>query len=606
MKLPLLVLALSIITSNSLPLTINGQKIQFNNELKLAYTDADRAKLTGFHDMENGDLSLDGIGSVSQELDDYGYDSFMMNAGLTLANPGGLMFAETNQGKLYIYAYDSQARISFDKVSISFNSTTDKKGNLIPDTSNSFVEKDIKLVSVSSNFRLTKWEVLDFKGDMSKPHIYTGRELIDIDKKDSMDGILPCTVQYTYDSASNATKQDITDYITITDKVVAWQSIQQDRFRGNFTSVDTGGSYPDYYPDLEDNNLIDKAKFKQIHYVAFNTDNDPNMEKLEKIEIQYKAQHFYGKSTIGGKSNPQNNVNEVTEKNFQDVFNEGEKHIVDITTPLNENESVNGLVHTAIIEASDEETTYTFDNGLVFGNKKYEWKFKPLSTVEEIKEMNPAEIVLPNKDTDNKKWFVNFLTNDYIIGVPMEIVTSYGDSGIDAPTFNVKYVDGFNYYFGLNKNEVTWDSYKNNQGGIRFDFTNNYQYDISQSPIDITDLTIVRLWYLQDGDIKEAIVVDTYTNSKGTSNILDSHVLTPEELLQMIADWFNKIFDWIKNNWQWLVAVLVIVICIPLIVALCAFVPQIFSLIKYIGKALLWIITAPFKLIIWLFKKPDR
>ena len=118
MKLPLLVLALSIITSNSLPLTINGQKIQFNNELKLAYTDADRAKLTGFHDMENGDLSLDGIGSVSQELDDYGYDSFMMNAGLTLANPGGLMFAETNQGKLYIYAYDSLASISFDKVSI--------------------------------------------------------------------------------------------------------------------------------------------------------------------------------------------------------------------------------------------------------------------------------------------------------------------------------------------------------------------------------------------------------------------------------------------------------------------------------------------------------
>ena len=105
-------------------------------------------------------------------------------------------------------------------------------------------------------------------------------------------------------------------------------------------------------------------------------------------------------------------------------------------------------------------------------------------------------------------------------------------------------------------------------------------------PVNVEDLSILRLWYEEDGAIKEAIVVDTYTDSNGTDNIWDPSVTD-------FATWLSNIKNWWNQNWRIVVAIIAAIVLLPIIIA---FFPAVITVLKTI-------ITLPFKLIKWLFGK---
>ena len=547
MKLPLLVLALSIITSNSLPLTIDGTKIQFNNELKLA-TNNNLNKVDGLLEMANGDYSLNGIGSVSQELKDYGIDVIAYNAGLaTSSRP--LMINESEDG-VYIYTYDIQARLSFDKISFSFDTGINDSGytdiTLDPD----FKNYDIQLVSTSSTHKLSKWKILGYTPNLTTSHAYYSRQLFDSSNADKSEGIFPAVMTYQYNASTKEFKCDLQESVTITNKAVAWQLLP-------FQQPNTG-----------------EPCIHQIHYVAFNTSLDDKMDYISKIELEYNAEYVGGtlyKKAEG--NNDDTTLNGITNYNFLNNFS------YKTTKPYNNNQTVK-------VQIEPETNTYEYSSGFWFWRQDSQWIIDTITTYDDLISKNPDVDLISENKASKYKWFVNFLTNDFWAGIPVN--ANIPGSGVYSKKYD---------YCGIG---LEFPIKITNQDFDDFSWVKDpNSYAESSMAIDIKDLTILRLWYYYQGEEHEVIAIDTYTDSSGTNNIFDPHRLTFEE-------WWASICEWWTNNWEWVVAIIIAIIAIPLIVALMAFVPQIFSLIKYIGKALLWIITAPFKLIIWLFKKPDR
>ena len=98
-------------------------------------------------------------------------------------------------------------------------------------------------------------------------------------------------------------------------------------------------------------------------------------------------------------------------------------------------------------------------------------------------------------------------------------------------------------------------------------------------------------------------IIDIYNDSLGTANIFDPHVIT-------FTEWWSNVMGWFNSNWQWLIAVIVGVICLPILISILVSVPgllaNILKLLKYLLKGILWLISAPFKLLIWLFKPRDK
>ena len=152
--------------------------------------------------------------------------------------------------------------------------------------------------------------------------------------------------------------------------------------------------------------------------------------------------------------------------------------------------------------------------------------------------------------------------------------------------------DDSRYFFGQN------DPYKLTRNG----WGNNYNtadefvsselqnlLNKEQMPVNVEDLSILRLWYEEDGAIKEAIVVDTYTDSNGTDNIWDPSVTD-------FATWLSNIKNWWNQNWRIVVAIIAAIVLLPIIIT---FFPAVITLLKTI-------ITLPFKLIKWLFSPSKK
>ena len=133
-----LTLALGVINTNSLPLTFNSIAI---NEIKKANDSL------ALEEMANGDYSAEGKGSVTEELTLEGITNLSYYDAGFYSNDKMLMVAENNSA-IYLYTYDTKARTTFDKVSISIeNNFTSTSGNI--NYKPNFITKDIRLVSTS-------------------------------------------------------------------------------------------------------------------------------------------------------------------------------------------------------------------------------------------------------------------------------------------------------------------------------------------------------------------------------------------------------------------------------------------------------------------------
>ena len=518
-------LAVSIASLNAVPASFGVAYQSYKQANKSEYE---------LYEQDNGDYSAIGYGSVSEELKQYGVDVISYNAGLgTSSRP--LLISESNNA-VYIYTYDLNSSLNYDKISISFDTTINDSGFVDIDIDPNFLTYDIMPVSTSSTKRLTKWKIENYTPDLSKSHIYYARELINSATND----IFPAVMTYQYNADTKEFKCDLENYVEITNKQVAWQLIPTN------------------------------DGLKQLHYVIFNTSIDEQIDYLTKIELSYKANYIGGITDLEADQKGYNS-DVITAYNFKNKFSR-----LSISEPINNGQEIK-------VQVEPERKIYTYNSQFWIWKQNETWIVDTLTTIDELLELNPEQ-VLSNVDVSGYKWFVNFREDEMSASVPSNTQTYYSDTGLSQLIYN--FYD--RYVIGLKNDQVgKYFGDPLDMSGYYTDFErvedrNNYTTD--NMAVDVNDLTILRLWFYYQGEEHEAIAVDTYTTSQGTGNILDPDVMT-------FQDWLAKVQAWWQKWWTAIVAVIAGVILLPIIVT---FFPTVLTILKFV-------ITAPFKIVKWLF-----
>ncbi len=511
---------------------MNATPAAFGIVANQSYKAASSSSDDVFYQLKNGDYSKEGYGSVTDELEDYGIQNLSLyNAGL-VEQSTGLMFSETEEN-VYFYTYDVNKRTNYDAISVAFD--VNISGSVDLEINPDFQNYKIELVSRSSNFYLCKWKILGFQPNLESNHIYYSRQLTN-----SAGEVLPAVLSYQYDAEQKQSLCTYETYLEITNKKVAWQLLP-----GSLTDTD------------------DQTRASQYHYVVFNTSDDNAIDNLTKVEIEYKANYFGGLSTLTTSTHqgytPIFSINDVTQTNILDIWNEQEETY--FTFDINNGQTIKQTIEPSIVN-------HNYTSGFWFWKHNYNWSF---STIDKVANLDSD--LWSTSDISQYKWFVQFRKNDFKVQLPSYLC----GPGI-TPTLQAsdRYLFGGPDYSLIFNTTDLIGSVKN------LDFESNKE----NMPIDINDFSILRLWYESDGEIKNSIVVDTYSDSNGTDNIWDPEV-------EDFATWLSNIKNWWNQNWRIVVAIIAAIVLLPIIIA---FFPAVITVLKTI-------ITLPFKLIKWLFGK---
>src|SRR5574344_1371091 len=116
-----------------------------------------------FEEMKNGDYSVNGKGSVSEELISYDYD--LTSYALKNNESKGLMFAEDfENNNLYFYFYNPTGKKDFDRLSFAVDYLSNNSTSLVEksDDQYNFIDYRISLNSYNSTGLFQKYKVEDF------------------------------------------------------------------------------------------------------------------------------------------------------------------------------------------------------------------------------------------------------------------------------------------------------------------------------------------------------------------------------------------------------------------------------------------------------------
>lgn len=262
----------------------------------------------------------------------------------------------------------------------------------------------------------------------------------------------------------------------------------------------------------------------------------------------------------------------------------------------------------------------TMENGII-RNTSCDSHFVAFSTDHDIEKLISADVSFTYKELHvgsvfggSKKTWSNsknkFLT------------LTYSDKGgnIEGP-FTDKYewkriqsVISFKKAEQSKLTDATKENLKGKQWILRFWETSytegvNFWQSLSgyYSETKVDNVAILRLAYDLNGTVYNLGVVG---NVQSADNVIDN--VPPksgfwEKLIEFFKSLWNKIVSFFADNWYWVlivVAVIVILIFLPVVGPV---IKSGFKLmgkaLKHIGKALLWLITAPFRFVKWIVEK---
>lgn len=507
----------------------------------------------GFILRDNGDHAKKGYGSVTDEVKAFysGSSDFSKYLSGTEKGSSGLFFAQSKES-VYFYTYDENARQDFSYVSMdAVEGDFENGGQTLADYVPTYKSHSIEMVSYSADGRLVKWKTnLPVS---SSDRVYYVRELVGDGKYMEVSG------RY-YIKASGEEHVTPIETVTITSKDVAWQNT----------------------------NLDNTYVGSQFHYVAFDT--DIRMDSVSKIEIEYQAKFFGGRSDISKGYLDGTGASDVSEKikgvDFRNSFDDPELYfeypIVDLGN-LPEESTSNSAYEFSTGGYGSDGTPYihetitpsvissTYESGYWWWKTSHTYNMTTLSSYEDLVKANPDETILSDNNLASKhEWFCCFLQNEY---------RACYNSNMSGAAF----IHDDHLSFGLS-NYQTYNATTAKPKAAAF--SSDYM------PIDIMDLSILKLTYEKDGITHDAVALDTYDDSKGTSNIVDP---TVDTLTSRLKGFFNKVGDWFGDYGLYVVLGVLAVLAIILLPALGNFFSFLWKIIKLIGKALWWLISAPFK-----------
>ncbi len=500
-----------------------------------------------FIQLENGDFALKDRGSVTDELTRYGIDVIDYQMGLK--GNSSLMVAESDSG-VYLYIFNENGFLDYDKCSFGYYS-----GDLINFNYDSlqYYEKDITLVSFDETHKIGKFLINDIASDISTDHIYLIREIYQESNKSESEFVQGIGLVYQYDSETSLSKITSEETIKVINKLVGYE----------------------VYPYKEG----DVDKVYQRNYVAFSTEK--KMEDLLKVKLKYDGYYYGGYTDINFNYNEDYWSGLSGFKNFaEDLENKDILNHMDKSTLKKQDEFKD-----KVTEIEDEIVSFsvTYDNERWFYfNKKDVNESFTYSTIENTSELNQDNLI--NKDILNYDYIVTFdahpvncvavlkntgawfwentssLSN---IFVGMGSTTFWNsDAMVEAWFDNLKdneeflklwkeetgkdvfTLEDFRAYFQsiANDNYIFADSFTTNDIQGYIDSGKLKYSDYSRSMLEVENLTLLEFTYLEDGEEKKAVAVDTYTDSSGGNQINDNDVTFPEwdEFVENFKNFFSN------------------------------------------------------------------
>lgn len=518
-----------------------------------------------FIELANGDFSLKDVGSVTDELSRFGYDLSDYELGLKGDTPFTIL---ENGESVYLYIFNSNGFLDFNKISFGYYEGDLKNFSY---DSLSYVEKDINLVSFDKNHQFGKFLISDIAPNLYSDHVYLVREIYQEENKENSEFIQGIGLIYQYNSKNSEIKIINEETINVTNKLVAYE----------------------VYPYNESLNSVEKIY--QRNYVAFSTDK--KMDDLLKVKLKYNGYYYGGYTDIAldfthftqqgdimfynfaDKLENKNVRNHILEDWYYNEFNRFEDKVVDIE---DEYVSVN----------------FTIDNGW-WNMDKVNSNFT-YNTIEKTIELDPELVI--NEDIFNYDYVVTFESHP----VDVFATTSSSNSwifweeinsssnifvGVTCPEFQMhvlydsylKWSDDeknqFKEIIGLSSSSTDEDVYQqlvdngygystyNSNTYLTKDILNNLDSnDIiefsNNAMLEVEDLTLLQFTYVVNNEVKEAIVIDTYTDSSGGNQFQDNDA-------PIINGWNNfidSVGDFFTNGFGQAITIIVALIVIIMLI----------------------------------------
>lgn len=518
-----------------------------------------------FIELANGDFSLKDVGSVTDELSRFGYDLSDYELGLKGDTPFTIL---ENGESVYLYIFNSNGFLDFNKISFGYYEGDLKNFSY---DSLSYVEKDINLVSFDKNHQFGKFLISDIAPNLYSDHVYLVREIYQEENKENSEFIQGIGLIYQYNSKNSEIKIINEETINVTNKLVAYE----------------------VYPYNESLNSVEKIY--QRNYVAFSTDK--KMDDLLKVKLKYNGYYYGGYTDIAldfthftqqgdimfynfaDKLENKNVRNHILEDWYYNEFNRFEDKVVDIE---DEYVSVN----------------FTIDNGW-WNMDKVNSNFT-YNTIEKTTELDPELVI--NEDIFNYDYVVTFESHP----VDVFATTSSSNSwifweeinsssnifvGVTCPEFQMhvlydsylKWSDDeknqFKEIIGLSSSSTDEDVYQqlvdngygystyNSNTYLTKDILNNLDSnDIiefsNNAMLEVEDLTLLQFTYVVNNEVKEAIVIDTYTDSSGGNQFQDNDA-------PIINGWNNfidSVGDFFTNGFGQAITIIVALIVIIMLI----------------------------------------
>lgn len=455
--------------------------------------------------MKNGDFSMSGYGSVTEELTSYGIDVFSYQLGTK--EDKALMMSEGDRN-IYIYIYNKNGYSDYDKVSLSSYYGDSAKRPTLNSKDLQWQEFDIMLVSYDSTKHLQKYLVKELSFLNDTYHSIYVREIYNHSKRDQSSYVFGIGFVYQYNPNLKQSKVDTEETIKVTNKKVAYE----------------------LYPQVD--GQIDYIW--QRNYVAFSTDK--KMDDLFEVKLKFNGFDYSAYTDIELNSSSNEWDLKKAIQDFAKVLtNKNVYSHVDKTRFFEK-----GTIYKdKQISVKNEEINLSYSNGFWWSKKTGNWNYK---TIEKTKILKENNVSLSDS---------SILNYDYVL------------------SFDNRKVDCFT--FGTGHYKVLWNEYKSVGGimvGMLSKKSGDVDYRITMNPfatpsfkkesitksvikdstvitnnrmLEVEDLTLLEFHYMDNGEVKHAIAVDTYNDSLGGSQFTDNTTKTPlDNFFKTLGNFFHS------------------------------------------------------------------
>ena len=512
--------------------------------------------------MENGDYSLSGYGSVTDELEKSGkfnLDDYKLGK----KNNNQLLFVSESDESMYLYAYfvNPDDLFRYDKVSMKIWDA--EAGETLADYNDStdgvWADLNLTPVSFDETKTLCKYKIEDLYVNNDVDHMYIFREIYDESNKNSYDYILKAGLIYNYSSSRDFISVVNEETVSIKNKLVGYQLMP--------------------YTFSEGNQGLFQRSF--VGFSIEDTPNGENIEDLVDVTLSYDATYYGGYTDIplnykleGSFGFEWNKALDIDEKVGQyDLYRHMDKSVL---YKEYEEQVVKTISHEPIKVSYSEHDNSWFGiqyNEVNFSNSGDDLTYDAIESIDSIDD----EILNRNTNLKNCDWFVSFDNREIGCGAYF--------NGFDIGVYKTIYSIG-NIFAGVTlKDEIsptTSESVITHDLAVKdFSFGNkNNEYD--NMLLHAEDVSILKLTYVNDlGVERNVLAIDSYNDSVGQVEIKDDSTSSDwDNFVNNIQERFNDLGNGIANSWnviKWVLFGVFSFVFVIFIVYLIKFLSSLFS-----------------------------